>query len=110
MKIVEVKAKCYGIKISMRNKKGKEVGRTFLFIMYNGLHKKPFGLMEDVYVMGKMRGKGLGTELVIQVIKIAREKGCYKLIATSRYSRTKVHDLYTKLGFHDQGKEFRMDF
>lgn len=109
MKIVEVKAKCYGIKISMQNN-GKEVGRAFLFLMYNGLHEQPFGLMEDVYVAKKMRGKGLGTELVKRVIEMAKAKGCYKLIATSRYSRTKVHDLYTKLGFHDQGKEFRIDF
>ncbi|MEO0537352.1 MAG: hypothetical protein AAF215_26285 [Cyanobacteria bacterium P01_A01_bin.123] len=35
---------------------------------------------------------------------------CYKLIATSRTSRPKVHDLYQRLGFTQQGFEFRIDF
>ena len=40
----------------------------------------------------------------------AREAGCYKLIATSRTSRPKVHELYQRLGFESHGVEFRMNF
>jgi len=36
--------------------------------------------------------------------------GCYKLIATSRTSRPKVHELYQRLGFENHGVEFRMNF
>jgi GNAT superfamily N-acetyltransferase len=61
--------------------------------MTNDLHEAPFGLMEDVFVAESERGSGLGTALVREVIAAARDAGCYKLIATSRASRPKVHEL-----------------
>jgi len=88
----------------------KEVGRAYLYLMYNDLHKEPFGYMEDVFVDEEYRGKGIGTKLVNELIEIAKRQNCYKLFATSRYERTKVHDLYTKIGFEDWGKNFRMNF
>jgi GNAT superfamily N-acetyltransferase len=66
--------------------------------------------MEDVFVDESLRGQGIGTELVNLLIAEAKNRGCYKLIATSRHERPKVHDLYAKLGFHNRGVEFRMDF
>jgi GNAT superfamily N-acetyltransferase len=74
--------------------------------MINDLHKEPFGLLEDV----SQRGGGLGSALVKEVIAAARELGCYKLVATSRTSRSKVHELYERLGFEKHGVEFRIDF
>jgi GNAT superfamily N-acetyltransferase len=87
----------------------RELGRAFLYVMRNDLHSGPFGLLEDVYVDESQRGVGLGTKLVQEVVSAAREAGCYKLTATSRTSRPKVHDLYRQLGFEDHGIEFRMD-
>jgi len=87
-----------------------EVARACLYLMHNDLHDEPFGLLEDVYVDGSTRRKGLGTELVEAVIAAAREAGCYKLIATSRHARSKVHELYERLGFLSHGIEFRIDF
>jgi len=110
MIIVQNEARCFGVKFAMQNDRGNEVGRAFLYAMYNDLHDKPFGLMEDVYIAKEIRSQGLGMSLVKQVIKVARERGCYKLIATSRYSRSRVHKLYLELGFRDHGKEFRIDF
>ncbi len=110
MNIIQENVDCSGIKLTSKDVHGKEVGRAFLYIMHNDLHDKPFGFMEDVCVVEEMRGKGLGTSLVKRVIALAKEKGCYKLVATSRHSREKVHQLYVKLGFKDQGKEFRIDF
>jgi GNAT superfamily N-acetyltransferase len=55
------------------------------------------------------RGKGVGSELVKQVIELAKKANCYKLIATSRTSRPKVHELYQRLGFTQHGVEFRVD-
>jgi GNAT superfamily N-acetyltransferase len=65
--------------------------------------------LEDVYVDEAVRGSGLGTEIVNAVIVEAKNHGCYKLVATSRYARPKVHELYMRLGFKDHGKEFRID-
>jgi len=97
-----------GFKFSLE-RSGKEVARAFFYIMRNDLHKEPFGLLEDVFVEESFRGKGLGSKLVKEVIEKARECRCYKLIATSRHSRPKVHDLYERLGFQNWGLEFRMN-
>jgi len=97
-----------GVKLFVQDK-GKEIARAYLYILKNDLHKEPFGFMEDVFVDEKYRSQGLGTLLVKEIVKEARKSGCYKLIATSRYERSKVHELYLKLGFADYGKEFRMN-
>jgi GNAT superfamily N-acetyltransferase len=65
--------------------------------------------MEDIYVDESYRGKGIGSELVKKAIEVAKEFNCYKLIATSRISRPKVHQLYQRFGFSQQGFEFRID-
>lgn len=89
---------------------GKEIARAFLYLLKNDLHQKPFGFMEDVFVQEEFRGKGYGKKIVEALIEEARKKGCYKLICTSRPSRDKVHAWYKKLGFREQGFEFRIDF
>lgn len=98
-----------GIKFSLAES-DQEIARAYLYLMHNDLHKEPFGLLEDVYVAESHRGKGLGTKLVKKAIATAQEKRCYKLIATSRTSRSKVHQLYRRLGFQERGLEFRIDF
>ena len=104
-KTVEAK----GIKFSLSEAE-REIARAYLYIMHNDLHSEPFALLEDVYVAESQRGTGLGTKLVKQAIAKAKELGCYKLIATSRKSRPRVHQLYLKLGFEERGLEFRIDF
>ncbi len=101
-------AKSEGFRFSIYGN-GREVGRAYLFLMYNDLHQEPFGLLEDVFVEEAYRSKGIGTKLVKHVISAAKEKKCYKLICTSRYSRPQVHAWYQKLGFSTHGLEFRID-
>ena len=98
-----------GIKFSLVES-DREIARAYLYLMHNDLHQEPFGLLEDVYVAEDIRGEGLGTQLVKKVIQTAKEQGCYKLIATSRKSRSQVHQLYKRLGFQEHGLEFRIDF
>ncbi len=88
----------------------KIVGRAYLYLIHNNLHTKPWGLMEDVFVQESQRGKGLGSKLILEVIKQAKKHKCYKLIATSRTSRPKVHKLYQRFGFKRWGLEFRINF
>ena len=108
MQIKQKKISANGIILSTEDG-GKEVAHAYLYVL-NNLHDRPFGLMEDVYVAENYRGKGVGTELIQELIKVAKQNDCYKLIGTSRYERPKVHGLYTRLGFKDWGKEFRMEF
>lgn len=109
MDIKQKKISLGGIKLFIESD-GEEIARVFLYILKNDLHEKPFGFMEDVFVNENFRGQGLGTELVIELIKVAKENKCYKLICTSRNEKLKVHVLYERLGFKDWGKEFRIDF
>jgi len=100
---------CKGIKFSLK-RDGKEVARATLYVMSNDLHDEPFGLLEDVMVDEELRGQGIGTAIVKKIVEEAKEQNCYKLVATSRHSREKVHELYERLGFKNHGLEFRMDF
>lgn len=109
MKIDRQDRAARGVRFSISDE-GREVARAYLYVMTNDLHNAPFGLLEDVYVDEAQRGGGLGTTLVKEVVAAARELGCYKLIATSRVSRPKVHELYERLGFEKHGLEFRMNF
>ncbi|MEI7709173.1 MAG: GNAT family N-acetyltransferase [bacterium] len=100
--------KSFAIKVTAEEN-GKVLGRAYLYIMFNDLHKEPFGFIEDVFVEEGNRGKGIGTKLVNEVVAEAKRQNCYKVICTSRHAKTEVHGLYEKLGFQDHGKEFRID-
>lgn len=108
MDIKQKSVDAHGIKLYIEDG-DKEIARAYLYILKNDLHEKPFGLMEDVFVGEEYRSRGLGSKLVKEIIKAARQNNCYKLIGTSRNERPKVHALYSRLGFKDWGKEFRMD-
>jgi len=89
---------------------GKKIaGRAFLYIIKNNLHKKPYGLLEDLFVEEVYRGQGLGKQLLLMVIAEAKRRKLYKLIGTSRTFRTAVHSFYEKYGFKKYGLEFRMN-
>ena len=97
-----------GIKIVLEEN-GKPIGRTYLYLIDNDLHDRPYGLLEDLYVEEEYRGQKIGSELAQAVIDEAKKLDCYKLLAQSRHAREKVHEFYKKLGFKDYGKNFRLD-
>ncbi|MFA5127835.1 MAG: GNAT family N-acetyltransferase [Patescibacteria group bacterium] len=105
----EIKKDCYAVRMTAREN-DEELGHAYLYIIFNDLHKEPYGLLEDVFVSDKCRGRGVGSELLKMIINEAKERGCYKLIADSRNSRTEVHAWYLASGFVEYGKEFRMEF
>ncbi len=86
------------------------LGRGTLFVLRNDLHKRPFGFVEDIFVEEKARGKGIFREIMKRLIELARENGCYKLIACVRYLKPEVKHMYLRLGFLDHGSELRMNF
>jgi GNAT superfamily N-acetyltransferase len=98
----------YAIKITAKED-GREIGRAFLYLIYNDLHEEPYGLMEDVYVEEDKRGGGIGKKLILALIEEAKKRGCYKLIGQSRHGKDGLHAFYEKVGFRDHGKNFRMD-
>jgi len=104
--IKETNAKGYRLSLKLN---GKEIGRCYVYLIWNDLHEKPYALLEDVWINEGYRGKGYGTELVKRVIDFARSNGCYKIIATSRFERENVHRFYERIGFNKWGYEFRID-
>ena len=51
--------KSYAIKVTAEEG-GKILGWAYLYIMFNDLHKEPFGFLENVFVEESKRGKGVG--------------------------------------------------
>ena len=104
-----IKKNVYGLKIIYQDG-DKEIGRAFLYILKNSLHKQPFGFLEDVFVYKKYRGQGLGSKLILAAIAEAKKRKCYKLIATSRNAKPELKKFYKKFGLNVWGVEFRKDF
>lgn len=104
-----ISKKAYGVKLSFQDG-NKEIGRVFLYILYNNLHKRPFGLIEDVFVNENYRNLGLGSKLVTAVIAEAKKRRCYKVIATSRSSKPELKKFYKRFGLEVWGVEYRIDF
>lgn len=107
MKIEKKIIKTKGIKLFVK-KDDKEIAHAFLFILQNDFRKRRYGYMEDVFVDESLRGQGFGTELIKKIIKVAKKNNCYKIVATSRYDRTKLHVFYQRFGFKKFGIEFKM--
>jgi len=108
MNITQIKINTTGIKL-IATDGDKQIARAYLYLLHNDLHDVPFGYIEDVFVEEEYRGQGIGSQIVKSAIEQAKLEKCHKVIMTSRYGKDKVHELYTRLGFIDWGKEFRMD-
>lgn len=104
-----IKNNAYAVHFSLVNAK-KEIGRVYLYILRNDLHRKPFGFIEDVFIEEEYRGQKLGARLIKTALAEARKRGCYKVITTSRYGRSKLHHYYEGVGLKKHGFEFRRDF
>jgi len=88
----------------------KVMGVAYLHVIHHDAADEYYGLLADVKVEEEFQKRGIGTELVKQIIEEAKNQNCKWLVGTSRYSRSHVHQWYKKLGFIDRGKEFRIDF
>ncbi|KKR78250.1 MAG: N-acetyltransferase GCN5 [Candidatus Curtissbacteria bacterium GW2011_GWA1_40_9] len=85
------------------------IGTGTIYYIEVATRARPYAFLEGFVVDQKLRGKGIGTSLLQEVIKIARYKNCYKIIFTSGDDRQEARKLYEKLGFKRWGVEFRMD-
>lgn len=108
MKLKSKKIKTPGIRISIEIEK-KEVARACLHILSNYPEQKPYGFLAEVSVDENLRGQGIGKKLLKEIIKEAKKNKCYKIVATSKRSRKKVHKFYEFLGFTNVGREFRIN-
>lgn len=88
---------------------GREVAHGYIYIIKNDFHSEPYALFEYFAVDEAYRGRGIGTKLIKAMVETAKELGCYKILMQSRHGREDIHRFYEKLGFHDHGKNFRLN-
>ena len=55
--------------------------------------------VESVRVVQRLRGQGIGAELMKWAIERARQRGCHLMQLTSHKSREDAHRFYERLGF-----------
>lgn len=55
--------------------------------------------VESVRVDGRLRGKGIGRQMMLWAIERAKEKGCVSMQLTSHGERKEAHRFYEQLGF-----------
>jgi len=82
--------------------RGQIMGSSSLHIIEK-INRK-VGLIEDVVVFKKYRGKSVASSLVSQLISISKKEGCYKTILNTD---SKTKPFYEKLGFTQ--KNFQME-
>lgn len=83
------------------------VGTATLHVLEKLIHGGSFvGLIEDVSVKDKYQGKGIGKLLIEELIKIAEDKKCYKVILNCN---KEVKTFYEKMGFKSNEIQMRLD-
>ena len=87
------------------SEKGQIMGSSSLHIIEK-INRK-VGLIEDVVVFKKFRGKSVASSLVTQLISISKKEGCYKTILNTD-SKTKA--FYEKLGFTQKNIQMEIRF
>jgi len=55
--------------------------------------------VESVRIVRRLRGQGIGAEMMRWAIERARQRGCHLMQLTSHKSRADAHRFYEKLGF-----------
>jgi GNAT superfamily N-acetyltransferase len=66
-------------------------------------------IIESVRVVSDLRGKNVGTALMKEAIRRAKEAGCALVQLTSDTRRTRAHLFYRRLGFVQSHAGFKKD-
>jgi glucosamine-phosphate N-acetyltransferase len=83
------------------------VGTATLLIEQKFIHNGgKVGHIEDVVTRKGYEGKGIGKEILNELIKIAKENGCYKIILDCN---EKIIKFYEKIGFRKHSTMMRLD-
>ena len=93
--------------IAVAETAGKIVGSATLLIEPKFIHDGGLvGHIEDVSVNDMYQGQGIGEKIMNYLLKISRDRGCYKTILDCTDN---IMPFYEKLGFRQVANELRMD-
>jgi glucosamine-phosphate N-acetyltransferase len=94
-------------KIYVAELDSKIVGAATIFIEQKFIHEGgKVGHIEDVVVRKKYQGKGIGQEVVKELVNYAKKKGCYKTILDCS---DELIPFYEKIGFKRHSNSMRID-
>ncbi len=90
---------------------GQAAGYALFFDYYSSFEGRPGLFLEDIYVRGEYRGKGIGKALLVGVASAAREKNCFGVRWQVLDWNTPAIDFYKSLGatFLDDWKTVSLD-
>jgi|KBSMisStandDraft_5_1062788.scaffolds.fasta_scaffold1512368_1 glucosamine-phosphate N-acetyltransferase len=97
----------YRIIIAEDKQNRQVIGTATLLIEQKFIHNGgKVGHIEDVVTRKGYEGKGIGKKVIEELIKIARENECYKVILDCN---EKVMEFYEKMGFRKHAIMMRID-
>jgi glucosamine-phosphate N-acetyltransferase len=97
----------YRIIIAEDKQNRQVIGTATLLIEQKFIHNGgKAGHIEDVATRKGYEGKGIGKKVIEELIKIATENGCYKVILDCN---EKVMEFYEKTGFRKHAIMMRID-
>lgn len=73
------------------------------------LHSGPSGLIDELIITKKYRGKGIGKRLVLAAIERCKQLGCCEVEVSTEKVNTKAREFYKKCGFEEIGILFEVD-
>lgn len=76
----------------------RPVGFALFFHNYSTFVGKPGIYLEDLFVQPEMRGKGIGKKLILELVKIAKERNCGRVEWSVLNWNTSAIDFYNSLG------------
>lgn len=76
----------------------KPVGFALFFTNYSTFVGKPGIYLEDLFVQPEMRGKGIGKKLLLEIVKLAKERNYGRVEWSVLNWNTPAIDFYKKLG------------
>ena len=88
-----------------KNKKDEIMGTSTLHIIEKV--DRRIGLIEDVVVSKKFRGKSVASSIIKKLISISKKEGCYKIILNTD---SKTESFYEKLGFAQKNIQMEIRF
>ena len=88
-----------------KNKKDEIMGTSTLHIIEKV--DRRIGLIEDVVVSKKFRGKSVASSIIKKLISISKKEGCYKTILNTD---SKTESFYEKLGFAQKYLQMEIRF
>ena len=90
---------------------GQSAGYALFFDYYSSFEGRPGLFLEDIYIRGQYRGKGIGKALLARVASVASEQNCFGVRWQVLDWNTRAIEFYRELGatFLDDWKTVSLD-